>query len=203
MNESTNYCPHCGAKLRTALFLLSSPRQHRSQRQRGGPYQSTQAANGSAVANDWRWAPYGDSTPPAGKWKSLWHFMRGGSWVRGDRKVYVDLKIQKSRGQLLLDEYQLPLTESQCVEVAKLYLGLKLNYSRPNTCEYTSLSQNAHTAMNKAFIRLYFVDKINARDYRLSMAGRLFLRNFYRPMAEVEAERAEKLLAPEGGQFAR
>jgi len=158
-------CPNCGHPLKLAVFS-DAPRQ-RTNNQRGY-FQSNQLDSQPTVKTpDWLWVLFG-----SGRWSKP---------ERDNKVVEVRSVIQTTARQTLINQLKLPVIVEELEELARLYVDLGYSWSRPTTTNNTSLSQDKHNLLNKAFLELMFVEQVNSRQYRLTEAGIRFLRHYLPP----------------------
>lgn len=107
----------------------------------------------------------------------LWH-MKGNVYKPDDKKIIVPITIKPNKHQILLDEYEIPATELDLRQLARVYIDFGFSWSRANSTTNTQVSQTTHLKVQDAFLRLRFLERLNSNQYALTEAGKRFLRHF-------------------------
>lgn len=160
-------CPNCGASLEIPFIRLARRWKRKSDRPRSGQFEQT--------------ADLLTTDPPRSLLGSAWYFLvRGGKYSRPFRPAHITVRseIKTSPQQMLINELELPATESEIAELADLYIRRGESWARDRTTAETSLSQYSHNKVKNAFVALRFLEEINYNRYELTDAGRRFLRHY-------------------------
>lgn len=157
-------CPNCGARLKIGLFQVEK-QYNRTKPNGNGTFHSTAMG-----------------LPPQGKVRSFFWFMRGNKAAPPEpvTTVRVISEIKTSPHQMLIRELNLPVNEDELIAIARVYIGLGLEWSRENTTNHTNpyVSQTKHRNVQKSFLYLKFLEQQGPTKYRLTDAGRRFLRHY-------------------------
>lgn len=150
-------CPNCGARLEYRFFLALPERQ----RERANLFHST--------------APM-----PTGLIRSFFHRVVRNRPLHPPRQpdIVVRSEIKTSPRQMLINEYKLDATPAQLKALAILYVERSEHWSRDTTHAARVGSTTWHNKIATAFRELRFLEQYQHNRYRLTDAGRRFLRHY-------------------------
>jgi hypothetical protein len=149
-------CPNCGARLEYRFLLyLDEPRQRVSP----GLFQST---------------------APTGLLRSFVHRVVRNRPLRRPETpgIVVRSEIKTSRYQTLINEYKLDATPAQLKALAILYVERGEHWSRDTTHAARVGSTTWHNKIALAFRELRFLEQYQHNRFRLTDAGKRFLRHY-------------------------
>ena len=163
----SNTCPHCGALLRVALYLQRPP------------------AKAKRLA---KWGQFQHSVPfqqpPSSTLGQLWWFLRGkGPNIPIPPKKTLRSEIStyhhtRDRYELLISEAQIDISTQQIKDLARCYAGTGRAWSRASVIECIGCSQTFVHNLNRALVKLKYLEPVNPTKYRLTEAGQAWLCQF-------------------------
>ena len=129
--------------------------------------------------------------PPLNPVSRFFWFMRGNKYqLPPPPNVVVRVENIVTPKKQLITELEIPATEAQVMELARLYCdrpgGLGFSWARKCTTRLTNFGQTFHNQITDSFRRLGFLEvgrgsEDNPTLYQLTDAGRRFLRHYLPP----------------------
>jgi len=151
---TTIKCPHCQTRYRIGLFPIQATGRQ--------SLESTQ--------------PF-FSNNLLGRTREFFWFMAGNRPIKQTGKLIVESIIKTSKHQTLINQCEIPASTRELRSLYNVYIRLGMKWSRSNS-NSRGVTQPAHLKIQKAFLALMFLERVNATSYTLTDAGYRFLRHF-------------------------
>lgn len=148
-------CSNCGSRYRIVLFPIQKIHR-RSALESVQPF----------FSNDW-----------LGEISRFFWFMAGNRPIKQTSKLIVESVIRTSKHQILINQCEIPANTKDLRQLYITYIERGLSWSRNNSTN-GGVTQSTHLKIQRAFLELRFLERVNSTQYTLTNAGNRFLRHF-------------------------